>query len=429
MNHTPLLALILASGCATNGTVSPDPVPAEPSSDPAPVTETTESVVVSSPQPTVRVSDAELSTLVGGNTAFAIDLYRYLAKGQEGNLFLSPASISAALAMTRGGARGTTATEMDTTLHFGLDQDRLHPAYATLDSSLRSDDDPWELAIANRLWGQQDLAFEQPFLDLTRTHYGAELAAVDFGGATEPTRLEINGWISENTNQRIPELLKPGVIDASTALVLTNAIYFLGTWKVAFDPALTSDQPFTKADGEQAQVPLMNQETPVRWTETEDLALLAMPYSGDRLELVIALPSTHDGLPALEASLTPELVADWDTAMRPAKVKVWLPRFTMSADFELSKALTELGMPSAFSGGADFTGMTTSTGLFISAVVHQAFVDVSEVGTEAAAATAVVMTRSARPKVTAFRADHPFLFFIRDTQTGAVLFMGRMVTP
>jgi len=417
-----LSCLILATGCATNGTVNAQP--AIPELAPVPVAEPAPSA-----QPTGPVTDDELGTLVDGNTAFAMDLYRHLAGNQQGNLFLSPASVSAALAMTRGGARGATATEMDDTLHFGLGQDRLHPAYAALDASLNSDDDPWELAIANRLWGQQGLAFEQPFLDITRNHYGAELASVDFAGATEPTRLEINDWVSDNTAERIPELLKPGVIDASTALVLTNAIYFLGTWDKPFDPEATTDQPFTTAAGEQVQVPLMYQETAVRWTETEDLALLAMPYSGDRLEMVIALPAAHDGLPALEASLTPEVLTDWDTHMRPAKVKVWLPRFELNAEFELSKALGDLGMPTAFGGGADFSGMTTATGLFISAVVHQAFVDVNEKGTEAAAATAVVMTRSARPKVTQFRADHPFLFLIRDTQTGAVLFMGRMVSP
>lgn len=418
-----VFALVFANGCATNGAMPTQPVPAQT----APIPDIAQPGPAA--QPAAPVSEAELDTLVQGNTTFALDLYRYLATSREGNLFLSPASISAALAMTRGGARGATGAEMDATLHFELTQERLHPAYASLDASLNSSDDPWELAIANRLWGQQGLAFEQPFLDLTRTHYGAEMASVDFAGAAEPTRQQINGWISDNTAQRIPELLKPGVIDASTALVLTNAIYFLGTWKNAFDPALTSEQPFTTADGEQTKVPLMYQESAVRWTDNGDLALLAIPYSGDRLEMLIALPAAHDGLPALEASISPALLASWDQAMHPAKVKVWLPRFELNADFELSKALTDLGMPSAFGGGADFSGMTTSTGLFISAVVHQAFVDVNEQGTEAAAATAVVMTRSAKPRVTAFRADHPFLFMIRDTQTGAVLFMGRVVRP
>jgi serine protease inhibitor len=425
MNKLRILPLILVAGCATNGTPSPETVPAEP----PPIPEAAEPAPAPAAALPTEGSVEELATLAAGNTAFALDLYRYLAENQQGNLFLSPASISAALAMTRGGARGTTAAEMDTTLHFSLPQERLHPAYAALDASLNSADDPWELAIANRLWGQQGMAFEQPFLDLTRTHYGAEMASVDFAGATEPTRLEINGWVSDNTAERIPELLKPGVIDASTALVLTNAIYFLGTWDNAFDPALTSDQPFTTAAGKELKVPLMFQESTVRWSETEELALLALPYSGDRLEMVIALPAAHDGLPALEAALSPATLAEWDQAMRPAKVKVWLPRFELNADFELSKALGDLGMPTAFGGGADFSGMTTDTGLFISAVVHQAFVDVNEQGTEAAAATAVVMTRSAKPRVTAFRADHPFLFMIRDTQTGSVLFMGRMVAP
>ena len=425
MNPIHLLPLLLATGCATNGTVNPESVPAEPAAIP----EATEPAPATAAALPTEASVEELATLASGNNAFALELYRWLAESESGNLFLSPVSISTALAMTRGGARGATATEMDAALHFSLPQERLHPAFAALDTSLNSDDDPWELAIANRLWGQQSLPFEQPFLDLTRTHYGAELASVDFAGATEPTRLEINGWVSDNTAERIPELLKPGIIDASTALVLTNAIYFLGTWESAFDPAATTDQPFTKADGKEQKVPLMFQESTARWAETGDLSLLAMPYSGDRLEMVIALPATHDGLPALEASLTPAVLAEWEQAMRPAKVKIWLPRFELNADFELSKALADLGMPTAFGGGADFSGMTTATGLFISAVVHQAFVGVDEQGTEAAAATAVVMTRSAKPKVTEFKADHPFLFMIRDSQTGSVLFMGRMTQP
>ncbi len=417
------LALLLTTGCATSGTISPEPASAEPAerpdaAAPAPVA-----------QPATPATEAEIATVAEGNTAFALDLYRWLAAHQQGNLFVSPASISMALAMTRGGARGGTASELDATLHFGLDEQRLHPAFAALDASLRPEDAAWQLATANRLWGQHGFAFEQPFLDLTRTWYGAELGSVDFAGATEPTRIEINAWVSEQTRQRIPELLAPGAIDSSTTLVLTNAIHFLGTWKQAFDAANTSEQPFTTAAGAQVPVPLMHQEAQVRWTETEDLALLAMPYSGDRLELIVALPATHDGLPALEASLTPALLSEWDQAMRPAKVKVWLPRFEQRADFELSNTLRELGMPTAFSGGADLSGMAAGGGLFLSAVIHQAWLSVDEAGTEAAAATAVVVSRSAKPRVAMFRADHPFLFLIRDRQTGVVLFMGRMTQP
>ncbi len=419
MNPTPLFAMIICSGCFTNGTVEPEPAPAEPAAEVA------QQAPVAEPAP---AAPGDPAALAAGNSAFAVDLYGWLAKNDTGNLFLSPASISTALAMTRGGARGATAEEMDATLHFSQTGDSLHATFAGLDASLRPADAPWSLATANRLWGQDGLAFEQHFLDLTRTHYGAELANVSFAD-TEPTRQLINSWVSDNTNQRIQDLLKPGAIDGSTVLVLTNAIHFLGTWDSAFDPERTSDQPFTTASGKEVKVPLMQQETQARWTDLGDYALLGMPYSGDRLELVVALPTAHDGLPALEAKLSPELLTEWDAAMRPAKVNVFLPRFELSGDFELSKALGELGMPSAFTGGADFTGMVADGGIWISSVIHQAWLAVDEKGTEAAAATAVVMTRSAKPRVTEFRADHPFMFMIRDRETGAVLFMGRMVEP
>ncbi len=432
MTTTPFLALILAAGCATNG---PAVASDSPASVPAPLGEALAPAIPEASEPTATESapqaDAtveQLATLSAGNTAFAMDLYRWLAAKEQGNLFVSPASISTALAMTRGGARGDTAAEMDATLHFALPQDQLHPAFAALDDSLTAEGSPWQLSIANRLWGQQSLPFEQPFLDLTREHYGAELASVDFA-ATEPTRLQINGWVSEQTRERIPELLKPGAIDASTTLVLTNAIHFLGTWATAFDVADTSIQPFTMANGKQDTVPTMHAELEALWAENEQLTLLALPYSGDRLEMLLALPATHDGLPALEASLGADTLTEWDLRMRPAQVRVWLPRFEQRSAFELSKALRELGMPTAFGGGADFTGMCASGGLAISAVIHEAWLTVDEQGTEAAAATAVVLTRSARPRVPTFRADHPFLFLIRDTQTGAVLFMGRVETP
>ncbi len=424
----PFPALFLLTACATGGpALGGDPV-AEPTAEPAAIPEASETPMAA-PAPAPAVTPEELAAVAAGDTAFAVDLYKHMAAAGEGNLFLSPASISTALAMTRGGARGATAEEMDSTLHFSLPQDRLHPAYAALDASLRPADAPWQLSVANRLWGQVGLDFEQPFLDLTREHYGAELASVNFS-ASEPARQEINAWVSEKTHERIPELIPQGAIDGSTTLVLTNAIHFLANWMEAFDPANTSEQPFTKADGKELPVPLMHAELPARWHSDDALSVLALPYDGDRLELLVVLPAAHDGLPALESSLSPETLGAWDRLARRGKVKVWLPRFEQRSSMELSGALRAMGMPSAFGGGADFTGMVASGGLFISAVLHEAWLRVDEVGTEAAAATAVVMTRSARaPQVPTFRADHPFLYFIRDRETGTVLFMGRMVQP
>ena len=250
---------------------------------------------------------------------------------------------------------------------------------------------------------------------------------MDFG-ATEPTRQQINAWVSDSTNERIPELLAPGVIDPATTLVLTNAIWFQGSWATTFEAERTAELPCTMADGKQAKGPLMHQEHQHRWGQLEGLSLLALPYEGDRLEMLLALPDAHDGLPTLEASVSPETLDAWDAALRPMKVQVWLPRFELSSDFELSAALAELGMPSAFGGDADFSGITQAEALAISKVIHQAWVAVDEQGTEAAAATAVVTKRSI-PRTATFRADRPFLFLIRDTQTGAMLFMGRYVAP
>ncbi len=418
---TPLLALPLFTACATNGPAPASEAPPAAIDLPAPTAAPAAPLPAAAP-----ASDQDLGALIKGNAAFALDLYRYLSTSEEGNLFLSPASISAALAMTRAGARGATAEEMDTTLHFTLPQARLNPAFASLDQALTSHESI-QLAVANRLWGQQGLGFEQEFLDLTRQHYGAELAPVDFA-EPEPARVLINTWISEQTRERIPELIPRGVIGASTSLVLTNAIWFKGVWASSFDPANTVDAPFTRSDGSTVQTPLMVQQSSFRYGQDGDVQLLALPYQGEDVELLVALPAAHDGLPALEASLTSETLEGWDKALLSTPVTVWLPRFTTSADFELSEALADLGMPSAFSGGADFSGITTQTALAISAVLHQAWVQVNEEGTEAAAATAVVVKRSARP-VPQVKVDRPFLLFIRDARAGTILFMGRVTDP
>jgi serpin B len=361
-----------------------------------------------------------------GNAAFALDLYRNLAARGPGNVFLSPVSISLALAMTRAGATGETGVEMDRTLHLDLPQDCLHPAFGALLAALAAEG-PWTLAIANRLWGQQGFAFEAPFLEVTRTWYGAGIEALDFRDP-EGARGTINAWVAEHTAGRIPELIPPRVLNAATTLVLTDAVWFKGTWVEPFDPALTSPEPFTTDTGEKVTVPLMYREGKVRWGQAKGATLLALPYAGDRLEMLLALPEAPDGLASLEASLTPAIIAAWEAALHPAKVMIWLPRFRLSTAYDLVEPLTALGMPRAFGAGADFSGISRAAPLTLGAVVHQAWVAVDEVGTEAAAATAVAVTRSGGPKPT-FRADRPFLFLIRDRQTGAILFLGRCARP
>jgi serpin B len=377
--------------------------------------------------------DPDVVTLVQGNTRFALELYDQLRE-QDGNLFFSPASISAALAMTYGGARGTTAAEMAQVLHFELEPERLHPAFGKLLAGLDTADDEeagYRLYVANALWPQKKYPFLPEFINLCQMHYAAGLQEVDYINATEQARRTINTWVAERTEGKIEELLKPGILDALTRLVLTNAIYFKGDWAAKFDPEETEEAPFTLLDGTQVKAPLMNQTGQFGYLEADDLQVLELPYAGKTLSMVILLPRAHDGLSALEKSLDARKLAGWLAKLRRREVRVALPRFEMSAAFRLADVLKAMGMRAAFDPrAADLSGMDGSRWLYISAVVHQAFVDVNEEGTEAAAATGVVITLKASPKPPpVFRADHPFLFLIRDTHSGSILFLGRMLDP
>jgi len=370
-------------------------------------------------------------TLVQGNTRFALELYEQL-RSQEGNLFFSPLSLSTALAMTYGGARGDTAAQMAEVLHFELEPKGLHPAFGALLDSLDVSDQPdagYRLHIANALWLQKDYAFLPKFLKMGEGHYKAGLEVVDFARATEAARQTINTWVEQRTENRIEELLKPGLINALTTLVLTNAIYFKGDWAAPFDKEETEDAPFTLADGKQVEVPLMQQTGQFGYLEDGDLQVLELPYGGEALSMVVLLPRAHDGLPALEKSLSPKRLAGWLAKLEREKVRVALPRFKTTSEFRLNKVLIAMGMRDAFSAAANFSGMDNTRSLFIGAVVHKAFVDVNEEGTEAAAATAVVMLRAAAKPPPVFRADHPFVFLIRDTRSGSILFLGRMIKP
>jgi serpin B len=383
---------------------------------------------------TVGVSAGESAkpappAVVEGNTAFSVDLYTRL-KDQPGNLFFSPHSISTALAMTYAGARGETETQMARTLHFDLPQEALHPCFARLQKDLAGRQG-CELAIANRLWGQKGALFLDAFLGITRDHYGAGLEPLDFASDTEGSRKTINAWVETETRDRIKGLLKPKILSPNTQLVLTNAIYFKGKWRKEFEKKNTEVLPFFVSKDREVKAPLMAQKGLFLYAEREDLQLLELPYVGDALSMVVLLPTEKNGLAALEAALTGDALKGWLAGLAPCgDVEVFLPRFKMTSDFSLGDTLAAMGMPLAFSGGADFSGMTGDRSLFISAVVHKAFVAVDEEGTEAAAATAVVMDcKCELPPSPTFRADHPFLFLIRDRGTGAVLFMGRVADP
>ncbi|MCA1990979.1 MAG: serpin family protein [Coleofasciculus sp. S288] len=380
--------------------------------------------------PSTKGLPMNLDVVVKGNNAFAIALYQQL-RDRKGNLFFSPYSTSTALAMTYAGARGQTATEMSKVLHFTLESESLHPAFASLITELNTKNQQgFQLSVVNRLWGQQGYGFLDSFVQLTQHHYGAALEEVDFISSTEQARRTINKWVEQQTQEKIQELIAPGILDSLTRLVLTNAIYFKGTWSRQFDLAHTKNQPFTVALGQQVDVPMMSQDGALGYAEWNDLQVLEMPYVGGKVSMVILLPKNVDGLAELEQQLTPENLETWLSSIRYGeKVDIWLPKFKVTSEFELNQVLSDMGMAIAFGGLADFSGMTGTKGIFISNVIHQAFVDVDEAGTEAAAATAVAMSRSMSSSLLMFHANRPFLFLIRDIESGSILFLGRIVNP
>jgi serpin B len=369
------------------------------------------------------------------NNGFALDLYARLRTGQSDNLFFSPGSLSTALAMTYAGANGETASQMAKVLHFNLPQEKLHPTFASLNRTWhgKGKESGYRLLVSNRLWGQQGLHFLPGFLAVTRDHYDAELAQVDFARQTERARQRINAWIEEQTQDKIRDLIPPGLLDATTRLVLTDAIYFKGDWSDPFPKEVTQQAPFHVSASQQAEVPLMYRQDGFRYWAGDGLKVLELPYGQGDLAMLILLPDEIEGLSALENRLTADNLSRWRSGLRKQEVRVHLPRFRLDSQFRLADVLKAMGMTLACSQAeADFSGMTEQPDLYISAVLHKAFVDVNEEGTEAAAATGVVMTFGAamvpeEPAV--FRADHPFVFLIRDKRTGSILFLGRLVNP
>ncbi len=384
-----------------------------------------------------EVASEELQELVNGNTAFALDLYQALREGSGGNLFFSPYSISIALAMTYAGARGETEKEMAQVLHFTLPQSRLHPAFNSLDLTLKSRAQPeqeggkgFQLNIASAIWGQQGHKFLQEFLDTLAQNYGAGLMLLDFAHDPEAARKTINDWVSEQTEGRIQELLPRGVIDFLTRLVLTNAIYFKAAWAEPFKKELTSDGTFHLLDGSGVTVPMMHQTTDLGYAEGEGYQAVEIPYEGRKLAMVILLPA-EGRFEAFERSLNAERLQSILRGMTYREVELTLPRFQVESGFRLAETLKAMGMRTAFNPEeADFSGMDGTRNLYIGDVLHKAFVSVDEEGTEAAAATAVVIKETAMPrppvKVTV---DRPFIFLIRDLPTGTVLFLGRVLNP
>lgn len=374
---------------------------------------------------------ADIKSFVEDNTAFALDLYSVLKK-VEGNIFFSPYSLSSALAMTYAGARGKTAQEMKRTMHFTLGANKTHTLFAELAARLDSVQKKGDvqLYIANSLWPQQDYPFLPGYVSLMKEQYGVSVTPVDYAEATEKARTLINSWVEEKTREKIENLIVEGVLDPMTRLVLVNAIYFKGNWAIQFDPNQTKDSDFKLLNDEIKQVPMMHQKGVFGYREIKGAQILELPYVGGQFSMIIILPSNGTALSGLEDQLSVEKIDSWLSQVREQEVHVFLPKFKITwGTVKLNDSLKSLGMREAFDIYADFSGMDGTDDLYIGCVLHKAFVEVNEEGTEAAAATAVVMKIKSIPQIYTFRADHPFMFIIRDNTTGSILFLGRVVDP
>jgi serpin B len=375
-----------------------------------------------------------LGALSSSNNEFALELYQQLSS-QSGNLFYSPFSISQALAMTYAGAKGETEKQIASTLHFDLTQADLHAAFNALSATLAGragdkDQGGFELNIANALWGQQGFAFQPEFLDTLALNYGAGMQAVDFA-ASDAARQTINDWVAEQTKDKIQDLIPEGALNDLTRLVLTNAIYFKAAWLLPFDEKTTQNDTFDLLDGSEVQVPMMRQVESFGYLKAEDYEAVELFYEGRELSMVILMPD-EDQFAAFEQNLKAATVQSIIDQLAVERLDLSMPKFKVESSFGLAETLAAMGMLDAFDvASADFSGMTGQPDLYITDVVHKAFVDVNEIGTEAAAATGAVMGVKSMPtgEPIQVKIDRPFLFVIRDVETGAMLFFGRIVQP
>ena len=373
-----------------------------------------------------------LQNMARDNTAFALDLYNQL-KMTDGNLFFSPFSIFTALAMTWAGARENTAVQMAETLHFTEKPAQFHRAIGDLISQLNAvqKETDVELSIANAIWAQKGYHFLDEFFRIVQQSYQADLKQVDFSSAAESARQAINAWVEQQTNEKIKDLLPPKVLNALTRLVLVNAIYFKGFWDNQFKSRDTREMEFWLLTEVAVKVPMMHQEHQFGYWENDWLQIIEMLYKEESLSLIVLLPKEKTGITDLEQKLNFENMMAWQSRLRKRKVIVFFPKFKIESQFSLGQTLALMGMPDAFDPElADFSAMVGQKELYISAVIHKAFLEVNEEGSEAAAATGVVVSvTSIAPSPPIFKADHPFVFFIRDNKSQSILFLGRVLNP
>jgi len=374
-----------------------------------------------------------IEEVISANNKFAFDLYSELVKSEDSNIFYSPYSISSALAMTYEGAKGKTKEEMKSVFYFPEDN-VLRPNFAAIYNRINKDKEDYELRTGNALWVQQEYPFLEEYITGVEKYYGGKATNLDFVNENEQSRQTINSFIEEQTNNKIKELIPAGFLDRMTRLVLTNAIYFKGTWEWEFEEEDTYEADFKITPDNTVKTEMMSMrpegsKVKFNYLRNEDLKILELPYKGEDLSMLILLP--NDNLESLELNLTAEKIEEYRCQMTETDLDlVALPKFEFDTKYFMKGTLSSLGMPTAFSGSADFSGMTGERDLFIDFVIHQAYVKVNEEGTEAAAATAVGMKLTAVPTPSeVFKADHPFIFLIQEKDNGNILFLGRVVDP
>jgi serpin B len=440
--------LILIVGCMPVGapTTLPTSPPAseppgtQPASPIAAVGEIVEARSDAARNPIDAATSEQLTEMVAADRAFAFDLYRTLIAEENGNLFISPYSISTAMSMVLAGARGETAEELASTLGVGVDKSAWHPARNRLELELAAladyvppgggDAVPLTLERTNSIFGQAGYPFVPDFLDLLAANYGAAMNAVDFVRHPEPSRLAINAWVAERTRDRIEELLPQDSIDELTRAVLVNAIFFKANWVHQFDPELTETAPFRLLDGSTVDVSLMQGSMRLDYAAGDGWQAVQLPYIGGA-SMIVLVPD--DGRYAeVEGRLDEELLAEVSGALAEHQVELGLPRWESASDLDLIPPFKSLGVELLFDWhSADLTGIANVPGenLFVTGVFHQANINVDEVGTEAAAATAAVVGLESLPPPATLTVDRPFIYLISDDANGEILFLGRLLEP
>lgn len=376
-----------------------------------------------------------VASVIDANNQFALDFYAKLRNDKAGkNIFFSPYSIFTAVGMAYEGAQGKTAEEIRNVFHFPEDNTIRRSSIAAVINLLNREDAKYELHTANALWIQEDFQVFNEYIETIRDFYLGKVTNVDFVGATEETRKIINTWVESKTNNKIKDLIPKGALNHLTRLVITNAIYFKGDWAVQFDELKTRDEYFEVAQNKRVNVPMMRKTdgTNFYYAETEDVQILEMLYEGDNLSMMVILPKNRD-LETLENNLSIEKLNQWRDNLRKQEVDIFIPRFTFDTGYTLNTYLKQMGIISAFIPfDADFSGISEVIDFHISKVIHKAFINVNEEGTEAAAATGIIFEITAlpdEPKIPVFRADHPFIFLIQERETGMIIFMGRVTNP